>query len=379
MNLSQMDVLAIAVSDTSAELFAVFCRDNGLYLYDKSTDSLNRLAVVDSITLLDKPIKLYFHTPYIGVTENFGLNAAAININTGATQLFRREDYHADVSSYSMAFIERKGRTLLVHQTQWNRLDITDLQDGQLLTPREIAIEEIEPEKRLPGTAPRYNRLNYLDYFHSQLLASPESSRILDNGWMWAPVDNIRCIDVEMFLTGYEFSTVAVEYCNGYNWDRPCAFLDENRFVIAVDSPSEDYYDQDELDAYLPRTLEFYQFSDIGLAEKRLQPYRIVNSELFSHNEYGEISGELYYNRDYKTLIAIGDKGVVIVDTDGNRLYDNPHMRIVEQKAECNVKNPLFQWIYQPKLHIFYCYHSDRKVVEVIEYRQLVNEALVTL
>ncbi|GKX49988.1 hypothetical protein [Budvicia aquatica] len=379
MNLSQVDVLAIVVSDRNAELFAVFCRDNGLYLYDKSTDSLKQLAIVDGIVLLDKPIKLYFHTPYIGVTENFGLNAAVINLNTGATQLFRREDYHADVSSYSMAFIERQGRTLLVHQTQWNRLDITDLQDGRLLTPREISIEEIEPEKRLPGTAPRYNRLNYMDYFHSQLLVSPQFGRILDNGWMWAPVDNIRCIEVETFLTGYEFSTIAVEYTNGYNWDRPCAFLDENRFVIAVDRPSEDYYDQDELDAYLPRTLEFYQFSDIDLAEKRLQPYKIVNSGLFSHNEYGEISGELYYDRDYKTLIAIGDKGVVIVDTDGNKLYDNPHMLMVEQKVEGKVKKPLFQWIYQPDWHIFYCYHADKKMVEVVEYQKLVINDSVTL
>jgi hypothetical protein len=40
-------------------------------------------------------------------------------------------------------------------------------------------------------------------------------------------VDVVRVFSTEAFLTGYEPTSVSVATAFGYNWDRPCAFVDE--------------------------------------------------------------------------------------------------------------------------------------------------------
>jgi|GEM_PF-4682929 len=49
-------------------------------------------------------ISLQYHYPFICVCERFGVNAALVNLTTGTVREMRREDYHCDVSSYSIGF-----------------------------------------------------------------------------------------------------------------------------------------------------------------------------------------------------------------------------------------------------------------------------------
>ncbi|HEX8347788.1 MAG TPA: hypothetical protein VF657_24095, partial [Actinoplanes sp.] len=155
-------------------------------------------------------IALYVHGPWVCVTERFGVNASLINTVTGAVRKFSRGDYHSDVSSYSIGFLDRDGRTRLVAQTQWNRLDVFDAETGVNLTEREVS---------------------YVDYFHSLLHVSPDSRHFLSNGWVWSPADVVRVFSTEAFMTGYEPTSIPVGTAFGYNWDRPCAFVDDRTFV----------------------------------------------------------------------------------------------------------------------------------------------------
>lgn len=158
MNLNDVDVTAIQISDINKKIFAAFDKNKTLYLYNIGTDRMESSYTLDNIMTAEKDIALYFQHPYVCVAENFGLNAAVVNLENHSVSAFSREDYHANVSSYSVGFLVREKRILFVHQTMWNRLDITDLETGALLTDREV----------------KYGGTNYLDYFHSAIHVSPD-------------------------------------------------------------------------------------------------------------------------------------------------------------------------------------------------------------
>jgi len=186
------NVLAIQCSDTQNVQYAIFCDDKGLY-HGNETDGFTLLAVLDNITLLDKPIKMYYHFPYICVTEQFGLNASVVKITDGKTLKLARLDYHCDVSSYSIGFLEYNGSVLLIHQTQWYRLDITDLETGELLTESDIIyLDTDDIVTTESGVYHKTERKRFIPYFHSLIHVSPDCKHFLSNGWVWTPQDKIN-------------------------------------------------------------------------------------------------------------------------------------------------------------------------------------------
>jgi hypothetical protein len=211
----------------------------------------------------DLEVGLYVHGPWVCVTERFGVNASLIDTVNGAVRGLSRADYHSDVASYSVGFLERDGRTLLVAQTQWNRLDVFDAETGANLTEREVSIRDSgrcdEHGRKI------YDLSNYVDYFHSLLHVSPDSRHFLSNGWVWSPVDVVRVFSTEAFLTGYEPTGISVSTTFGYNWDRPCAFIDDRTFVLALDD-SMDTLDSDEAADYRYRQLAFWDCGSNGVS-----------------------------------------------------------------------------------------------------------------
>ncbi|WP_027343128.1 hypothetical protein [Hamadaea tsunoensis] len=68
-------------------------------------------------------------------------------------------DYHADTVPSSVAFVEHGARTVVIHRTAWNRLEVSEAATGQLATPRQpTAYRQGEPRPE-----------HYLDYFHGRL------------------------------------------------------------------------------------------------------------------------------------------------------------------------------------------------------------------
>ena len=92
------NVLAIQCSNTQDKQYALFCDDKGVY-HGNDQDGFVLLAILENISVLDKPIKIYYHFPYICVSERYGLNAATVNIINGQVISFSREDNYCDVSS----------------------------------------------------------------------------------------------------------------------------------------------------------------------------------------------------------------------------------------------------------------------------------------
>jgi hypothetical protein len=112
------------------------------------------------------------------VANTRGIGGLVLDLQTGKpTMRLQRDGYHRDMTPFPVAFFIHHGKTLLVHSTAWNRLDISDPVTGELLTvrgPTSYQRGETRPAR-------------YLDYFPGHLLISPNQEWIADDGWVWHP------------------------------------------------------------------------------------------------------------------------------------------------------------------------------------------------
>jgi hypothetical protein len=424
---SPLKILAVEPSCDGPAIYAVFCSDMGLYHYDKMDKTLTLVAKIPNIRLPDPPmpdedgvilpspnfeIKLDCRYPYICVSERYGLNAAVVNIRTGAIRKFSRENDEARVTSFSIGFLEiytpgewipkGSGRGLLIHQTKWNHLDITDLETGELLTRR-------NPPPSLPEALPRTSEFldspdtGRFDYFHSLIHVSPEQKYFLSNGWVWTPVDVIYCYKAEDFLKEGEKTACTLDFQGGYNWDRPCTFITDDIFVIAADDKTADLGTpaevegrssppgEEEKPSYKYHQLLFYRLSDAKQDVRLLkypadsadstepeeikpryrgylEPFKTLDTDIFDINEYGEVKGKLFYDMDNyedsgeSSLIALSSKGAYVINMEGKILR---HIRDITD-----------EWGYHVYHHCFY-HVSDTDVEKYLAIEETVDKGAV--
>ncbi len=166
---------------------------------------------------------------FVAVVNDFGRHGQVLDLLTGAvTLVLDGGDYHPDTVPFSLAMLEHQGRTLVMHRTAWNRLDISDAATGELLTAR-------EPTSYTNGE-PRPE--HYLDYFHGALCLSPAGRYVLDDGWVWAPVGTPQVWSVRRWLEddvwesedGPSLHWLAQR---AYYWNNPMCWLDDQRLAIA--------------------------------------------------------------------------------------------------------------------------------------------------
>lgn len=165
---------------------------------------------------------------FVAVAATKGSRAAVLDLDTGEIPLaLDRGEYHVEHCRFPLAFAAPRGRTVLVHGSAWNRLDISDPETGRLLTPRAVA--------PYPSGGPRPE--HYLDYFHCGLAASPGGRWLVDDGWAWHPVGILRVLDLRRWLTANPFESEDGPSIRDITqrpetWDGPLAFLDEDRLAI---------------------------------------------------------------------------------------------------------------------------------------------------
>jgi hypothetical protein len=138
-----------------------------------------------------------------------------------------REDYHVNTCIFSIAFFEQLGETLLVHATDWNRLDVSNPANGKLI------IQRPKPQYGQSKTKP----LHYLDYFHASLSVSPDNKRIADNGWVWHPLGLVTVWDLKIWLevNVWESEDGASRrefFDRDYYWDGPLCWIDETTLAV---------------------------------------------------------------------------------------------------------------------------------------------------
>lgn len=358
----------ICMLDGAGREFAICGADGSLYLYDAATESLHYLAKPEHIATQrvneqgesqEQCLKLYAHYPYLVVSERFGLHAWVTHLESSKSLCLTREDYHADVSSYSIAFVQQGKQTLLLHQKAWNSLEVTVLEHAFFGTE---AMQK-------PTASPQHREV--LDYFHSLLHVSPDGKYVLSNGWVWHPVDMIRYFSVESLVRGEEQEGARIDYFGGYNWDRPLAFVSDVDFVVAVDKNSQ--YDDEDMGPDEYKQLHFFRITDA--ADGIIPCHHALHADLFPCNEEGELSGQLYYDPHYKTLVAISGKGSFVLNLHGKVLASNVGMNNTQPNGPMWNNTPFFehcQWQYSAGHHLWYSLSPEGELC-LVGYKDFVD------
>lgn len=165
---------------------------------------------------------------FAAVVNDYGHHGQIVDLSSGKVTLnLCGGDYYAETVPFSFAFAEVNGRTIAVHRTNWNRLDVSDPSTGNLLTdrgPTSYTRDEVRPK-------------HYLDYFHGSLYVSPNGKRIVDDGWVWHPFGVIANWRLDDWLTknvwesedGPSWKSICVR---AYYWDHAMTWIDDRQFAV---------------------------------------------------------------------------------------------------------------------------------------------------
>lgn len=165
------------------------------------------------------------HGEFAAICETKGQRGIVLDLSSGETKLtLNRGEGHEDVSLFPIAFVEYPGRILVVHGTAWNRLDISDVVTGALVTDRPV----------WKSGCPRPE--HYLDYFHCGLTVSPSGEWIADNGWVWHPMGLVTTWSVRRWLNDNVWESEDGESKRELdprdNWDEPLCWVDDKHLAV---------------------------------------------------------------------------------------------------------------------------------------------------
>jgi hypothetical protein len=194
LSLEGLDASAIKAAAPLAQNWLALTASAELLELDAHTKTHRLLATLTDALDLSLHLSLCISKDesLVAIYETRGLKGVVVENPTGKVLFtFLRGEYHHEVSPFGVAFCEHAGRTLLIHTTDWNRLDITDPRTGELLTQREpTSYKKGEPRPE-----------HYLDYFHGSLYSSPDGTWIADDGWIWAPYGVVQAWSLTRWLT----------------------------------------------------------------------------------------------------------------------------------------------------------------------------------
>ena len=252
-------------------------------------------ANLDRFFDVDSDVAVHRYGTFLAIVNPFGLRGVVVDLNDGDWRMpLCREDYYCEHCEWPIGFYSHDCDTMLIHSTQWNRLDITNLATGQLLTKREVCYGDSENPSK-----------NYLDYFHSMLHMSPNERSFVINGWHWGPFDQLFAWETDRFLVQYENSGQPLGKLpvNGYNWNRPCCFYDDA--TIAWGYNALEAYDKTDSDTEKPTDSQTELiFQNIHSAEIT----RRIPFEHFGLTDQMEVKGRLWFDSERKWFVCSSNR-----------------------------------------------------------------------
>lgn len=204
-----------------------FNADTNEALLVGSTIFLKRPKSNNSSRRISKPRLLASHDGrFAAIVNDYDQYGQVIDLTTGKVTLeLDGGTYHPDTVPFSIVFSVWRGNVVVIHRSDWNRLDISEAETGLLLTDR---------------ASPQYKKgeetAHYLNYFHGALHLSPGKTRILDDGWIWQPYGMPVTWSLERWLSDSvwesEDGSSRTVLCMRDDWDTGVAWLDESTVVI---------------------------------------------------------------------------------------------------------------------------------------------------
>ncbi|MFJ9942100.1 hypothetical protein [Streptomyces erythrochromogenes] len=167
---------------------------------------------------------------FAAVVLDYGRTGEVIDLSTGTVTIpLHNDGYHSYTVPFSLTFTEHAGRTVVLHRTQWSVVEAVDPATGA----------------RVARTPADDTSSDWSGYFHGALHLSPGGTRIASDAWLWHPVGQPFVWNLEQWLTGGEHAPDrdvdrwSLPSC-AYYWNRPVAWLDEDRLVVGGLGDDED-------------------------------------------------------------------------------------------------------------------------------------------
>ncbi|HEY1173937.1 MAG TPA: hypothetical protein VGH19_21410 [Verrucomicrobiae bacterium] len=174
---------------------------------------------------------------YVAIVNTYDSKGCVWDMEKRSVVLsFDRKDYYNEHCRYPVAFTKHEGKTLVIYATDWNRLDVLDLETGKPVAERAWEIYKDVNDDR-PA--------HYLDYFHCGLAVSPNGEWLADNGWVWHPFGVVSTWSLKKWLQENpwesEDGTSKKYVCDrAYYWDGPMCWVGSE--VLAVWGLGDDDY-----------------------------------------------------------------------------------------------------------------------------------------
>lgn len=321
----------------------ILCKSKNIFLFDFQTNESKLFTTLKFLNEYSEDLFKYFeltdnpketlqigsYQDYICIVQKYGQDGVVLKLdNPNFIKKLYRGDYCVEHCTFPIAFYENENQTFLIHGTDWNRLDITNLETDELLTDRIVDYE---------------TKSNYLDYFHSSLLMSPDAEHFTSNGWVWSPYDIITVYQTEKFIQEFEISNTKIDFeqVDGYNWDRPLCWIDNSTVGIGYNKK-----EANEGKGDFPSEIVFLDILENKIVE------RIVFSG-FAFSDYGAVEGELFFDSSSKHFIGLNKQsGLLIADINGKEIYKD---------------STLTSHKYSPKYKLLYRMNYENQLMEITE------------
>lgn len=334
------DLLSFLFSAKKEGIIYGITKQASLILF-KNAVPIERWEIPDSKIDWKKEIQVQLspNEQYLSISNTYGQYGLVLDLATSLKVMeLNRQDYQVEHSGFPLLFFEKEGKQYLIHATDWNKIDITELDSRRLLTERNNT---------------QYEQPHYLDYFYGELHLCPKGKSLLSSGWLWGPASYLRFIELNPWLrenkNQSELGSPANLCIMSYYWDRALCWVDDSRIAYLYD-PREEGFDKKESveEGYKTNAghiilYNIHQFT----AEKK------ISFEGFSRNEYQEASPDCrLYFFEQRLLISSLAKGTYVLDIDSGKTLAHEAEMYLERRIPGSKK---------------FCREKEGKKIEIIE------------
>ncbi|WP_379152618.1 hypothetical protein [Paenibacillus sp. sgz5001063] len=325
-------------------------RNSDLWQFDLHTGQARMLLHVDIPDLiLEEPVQIVISADecFAAISGRFSQHAALYDLQDSKQIMsLSRDNYHYDVCTFPLAFAEHEGRTLLIHGTEWNRLDLLDVRSGENLSTRQSTVSLAEGGEQLTKQV--------LDYFHGKIYVSPQGKWIVDTRWHWQPVASIRSWSLPAWISNCweseDGDTLRVLGDYMEDWDQPAAWLDSSTLAVWGQLAIDLFDEEDTKDYGENPYSHFLTIFDLQTGERK---------KLFipvpEYRTKPLIDGKHYYPRGH--IAAVNGKIVMWGPKNGLSIF-NPDTGEMEYTDKT-----LCPYFYHPYAEVFLEIDTSGRIV----------------
>ncbi len=289
----------------------------------------------------EEPFTIYTWEDIVVVANDYKAHAAIHNPQKYQHLHLHRGDYHVKHSKFPIAFFKSEDNIPhLIYGSDWNRVDIMNIEDCHNLTADKSLIEEDAEENHLTNSNPeKYGYRIWpreFDYFYADLKVSPDQKHFLSKGWSWGSSDSYYVFRIEDFIKNKRITYQAVNH-----WEhesRAACWITNDELVVCCNAISEEF---DDADPDNPIEIVIYKLTG--------EKFEIIKRTRVS--DLADTDHEFQYSFALQAIVSYPktNLGLLIFDLDGKTILKENQYKI----ENFNIENHTFSTFDKHELNIF--------------------------